>query len=166
MSPKSAIGPRDSDQPMEPHWLAEDDECGIFAGGPRPFVVKLILDHFSVEHPDINPVVDGIHFRLYEAPYKCDVCGVNAEPPYWDHAASEPIHTSFSVDTDGLWLLCQTCHDIVEKRDSIKLAIRMLKVTEELSPGLLKGDTNVRVLYTELARMFVERLDGGRVSTS
>lgn len=163
MSPRSAIGRRDSDPPLETHWLAEDDECGIFAAGPRAYVVRMIASHFIAEHPDINPIVDGVDYRLYEAPWKCDTCGVPIEPPFWTHTAVSPIDLPLFVDTDGEWLLCQECHRLLTDRDSTKLAIRMIRMHEQNSPGLLVGEAgmNLRVTIVDQARQYVEHLDDG-----
>lgn len=161
--PRSAIGPRDANPPMETHWLAEDDECGIFGSGPRTHVITQIADHFIASHPDVNPIVNGVHYRLYEAPWRCDACGVNTEPPYWTHKATAEIHLPLFVDTDGDWLLCQECHQRVLARDSIKLAIRMIRMHQQTAPGLLAGAAgeNVRVHFMEMAREYVEKFDEG-----
>lgn len=161
--PRSAIGERDANPPMETHWLAEDDECGTFGSGPRTYVLTQIADHFIANHPGINPIVDGVHYRLYEAPWRCDTCGVNTEPPYWTHNATKKIELPLFVDTDSEWLLCGECHGFVTKRDHIALAIRMIKMHEQNSPGLLRGDAgmNVRVHFTEMAREYVEKFDDG-----
>lgn len=150
---------------METHWLAEDDECGVFAAGPKSLVLTMLADHFISHHPGINPIINGEHYRLYEAPIRCDVCSTPTEPPFWTHVTPEPIDTKYSVDVDQEWLLCQECHGIVNQRDALRLAIRMIKMLELRSPGLVKGreGVNVRVQLTELARTYVQRLDTGRL---
>lgn len=165
MSPKSAIGPRDEPNrpPMETHWLAEDDECGVFGSGPRTYVITQIADHFIAHHPDVNPIVDGVHYRLYEAPWRCDCCGVNTEPPYWTHKSIGEIVLPLLVDNAGEWLLCQDCHQFVVAREPIRLAIRMIRMHQQNSPWVLAGEAgeNVRVHMTEMAREYVEKFDDG-----
>ncbi len=106
------------EQGMEVHCLLG---CGLLAVGPRDLVLRGVAIHFHVVH-GIGVLVEGEHYSMGVAPYRCDLCGGVAEPPWWTHVCDPPLEEA--GDLDGRWLVCDDCHALVEVHDLRRLLDR------------------------------------------
>ena len=113
------------------HLEARCPRHGVLALGPRAAVVEAIAVHVAAG------CGRSTGFTIAAAPYRCDLCGAVAEPPWWTHEVSPPL---FDLgDADGLWLVCDPCHDRVAAGDLAGLTRRAVTVQRAQSPDLPAG---------------------------
>jgi hypothetical protein len=112
--------------------------CGIVAVGVRSEVLETVGRHFVMAHEAINPVLEGRDFSLEAAPWRCDLCGVQTEPPFWQHTSTPPTSTGRFVDADGLWLACQTCHQLILAKNLAGLVRQHMEQTGINSPWMFE----------------------------
>lgn len=146
-------------------WRVSDPTCGLFAVAHESEIPCLISEHFGNQHPHVPLPIEGVHFTRVTTGYRCDACGRRCEPPSWFHHAEPHIDTEKILDVDGIWLLCDTCHDLFTER---KLAawtryvwLQLAAVSPWLAVGGDRGVT-VRVELVARLRSMFERFDGGR----
>lgn len=92
---------------------------------------------------------------------RCDVCGIPAEKPWWDHTAEPKVDIG---DHDGQWLVCDPCHQSVVARDLVGLTRRIWAGLAIISPVTVRpgpGATETRAVLVEKAREMLVSLDDG-----
>lgn len=143
-------------------WILEDDECGQFAVASRSNLERLVAIHFALFHGRTGTIVEGVDFRRLPPSLRCELCGVVAEPPWWEHMADPPLASV--GDEDGHWLLCDPCHEFVVLRDVEGLVERMRVNMTACSPGVLRSPWGTPILDAMLqqTRVLLSRLDDGR----
>lgn len=123
---------RDGEEPS-PHMQATCPQHGIIAMGPRGLVLEQAAAHFAHDHQQ-QVVVEGEDFVLENAPYRCDICGTVAEPPWWTWTINPPLF-EFG-DADGRWLVCSPCDPLLRAKDLKGLLIRAVREQRMQTPDL------------------------------
>lgn len=102
----------------------------------RERLLKEVAMHFEDDHSGV--LLDDIaliearaanepgHFETHPAPYRCDLCGNVAEPPWWTYVT--PPGPGFAAE-DPEWLVCDGCQPHVERRNLIRLLARSMDVS-------------------------------------
>ena len=148
---------RDGEPPSR-HMQASCATHGVIALGPRGVVLDMVGTHFAAEHDGQAVVVEGADFLLEPAPYRCDVYGAVAEPPWWTWVIDPPL---FDMgDGDGRWLVCEPCDALLRARDVKRLAIRCVREQARQSPDLPR-----EAIY-EASIPRIQRLMEGAVPTT
>lgn len=136
------------------------DEHGLIGSGPLHMVKVQITKHFISKHPDENLCIQGVHFSIWEAPLRCDVCNLVAEPPFWTRVIT-PLQ--IEGDMDGLWLVCDTCESLIQANAVDDLVKRHWAQTVEMAPHL-SGNTNMEGGAREHITALVPVLAAGTVT--
>jgi hypothetical protein len=144
--------------------------CGMIGQTPKYDVASFIDMHYNDKHrrPDDlrdaeRVLVEGVHFTSYRSPNRCDSCSDALEPPYWWHVSDPPTSVPPSMDSDGIWLVCDTCHDLWVARDLVGLVRQNWAMVKGQSPGMVTPELEaaVRVNCTQRYRLLFERWDEG-----
>lgn len=139
--------------------------CGIVAQTPEPDVPQRVAVHFQLVHPDVQqPLRQNREWESFASPLRCDTCNEVVELPYWRHVSTPPTRSSFTFDADGLWLLCETCHDLRTRGDLAGWVQRHEAIAVEQSPILLTLPQVRATMRNERAavmRQLLERLNDG-----
>lgn len=98
--------------PFEENMLIDCRVCGMVGGGPASTIPACIERHWSRIHPDTTVIAAGIDYQVRPAATRCDACPVAIELPYWRHVSDPPTDGRITKDADGIWYLCDTCHDL------------------------------------------------------
>lgn len=136
--------------------------CGVIALGPRRIVLDQATSHFITEHPAHRLVLEGPDFVIEVAPYRCDLCGAVAEPPWWTYV-TVPALTQYG-DEDGRWLVCDRCHPLVELENINGLIERAVHEQRLQSPGLSRKQ--IRSEVKPRYQLFLLRAQPGAVRDS
>jgi len=120
-----------------------DPEHGLIGAGPYDVVTGQITNHFVRKHPDLQLVIQGDAFDIVVASLRCDVCNVIAEPPYWTYKVTPEI---FPGDADGLWLVCDPCHQLIAADDEQAVVDRYCRVTRETAPSVGVDDVTLSTI--------------------
>ncbi len=127
-------------------------EHGLIASGPRDAIDALVPAHFMDYHPEQTLIIQGRHFTIEIAPFRCDVCGVVPEPPYWTHHTNRPLLEY--GDADGAWLVCDACHELILARDLHGLIAKTIAESIRDAPTLTS-----REIRAEVAKRHVDLLN-------
>lgn len=131
---------------LNAYCLLDDGAHGLISSGPLQIVKRAIVNHFVERHPDLNLVVQDEAFRIDVAPLRCDLCNAVAEMPHWTY---QVVPEQVAGDADGLWLICDTCHGLVQSNDYEGFLARWFASAEKQSPGRYwSSDSGVRVAVT------------------
>ena len=130
---------------------------------PPVEVAQVVGEHFAQVHPDGGLPVEGEQYLVLPASPTCDTCLAVVELPWWDHVS---IPAGGQVDHDGLWLLCDACHDLWAG-GALGAWVRYAWGRHlERAPWLAESSPDLRLdSRAELAgtlRALPERLDAGR----
>jgi hypothetical protein len=164
---------RSAGGPSEDVLIAHDPWCGRIAQGLKGDVETLIARHFEDHHPQMLTVLEGSHYTIDTQPLLCDACCLPAELPYWTHVSTPKTNVYdtqghlICSDSDGLWLICDACHEQVLKRQLVPWLRRVMKITLAQQrhldqPGVIEEHR------AHLARVFgalIRNLDGGTRNT-
>ncbi len=162
--------------PAESVYVADCTSCGVIGHGlleseHGPSTVHpQILAHFESEHDQLGMIVEGMHYKIRPQPLLCDACQNVVELPYWTHQASQPINTDEVVDSDGIWLLCDPCHDYLLNRRMIPWVRYIMKIVVTRQRHLAAPHNRdlyygTRAHMAGVTRELVQYLDDGRRNT-
>lgn len=146
----------------------ECTQCGLIGQTPLQDIARLMLGHFKRVHPDQKVITDD-DWTAYESPPRCDTCNAIAELPYYTHVSSPPTNIGNTVDTDGLWLVCQGCHDLWAARDLPGWIRRYMAVANDQMPKMINDSEARSIVRAEMVRgyrLLLERFDAGERHTS
>jgi hypothetical protein len=118
---------------------------GLVGLGPPLQAMDQLASHFMDEHPDQTTLMEGADFTCQPAHVRCDLCCTVAEPPFWTYLTRRPLSEISTIpDTDGLWLVCDSCAELVELQDLSRLSQRA--IMEHLRQSSL-DDEQIRTLH-------------------
>ena len=124
-----------------------------------------VAEHFRQHHPGIG-LVEGQHWEIRPAPLVCDTCLAVVELPWWEHISTPHTHVDGHLDGDGIWLLCDTCHQLWGSGDLVGWVRRGWSVAVDRAPYLLQDPPTMqaesRRHLADTLRPLLERLDDGR----
>jgi hypothetical protein len=143
-------------------WILTDDECGHFAVVEEPDIARHAAIHFALIHHRTGVIIEGVDFHRLPTGQRCDLCGTVMELPWWEHVADPPIT---EVDDDnGLWVVCDPCHELLVHRDAPALVARVWANIEETSPGTARSPLAglLKASLADRMRLTVDRLNEGR----
>jgi hypothetical protein len=165
MSPRSSSDGINYDTTMNVHCTF----CGLVAMCPKYDLVPVVAEHFLTKHPDLKRPTLGVHYRVFEAPVRCDSCGDVVELPFWTHISNPPTSVLPTIDYDGRWAVCDTCHDLWVERDLAGLIDHHWEITMAQAPGLVRTpdiEHQIKSVVAERYRLLFERWDGGTRETT
>lgn len=103
--------------------------------GDRERALVAVLLHMELVHDsDVMLLVEGADFQRIPAPMRCDLCVTPAEPPWWNYVT---VDSPSYATQDPAWLVCENCHDLVQRHDLKGLVER--SVREQLDHVLPAG---------------------------
>lgn len=151
-----------ADEDEELAWILADDECGEFNVVPTSDVTRAVATHFYFRHHRTGPLIEGRDFRIIKPPRRCDLCGITVELPWWEHTCDPPL-TELD-DLDGLWLVCDTCHELALQKAADKISERAWAFRKKASPGLTNAPyaSQIKAAMHEQMVLVLSRLDAGR----
>lgn len=146
--------------------LTASDACGFISRGPRQMVILDVVEHFTVEHPEVGPMVEGVHFTLHTSGAVCDTCGDELTVPFWQHVSDPKTNTATTHDADGIWALCGTCHNFLTTRNHIgwtrecwRRAVKAVAIDESV---IRRGtELTVRAYIADLTKQLMRNLNDG-----
>jgi hypothetical protein len=90
--------------------------------GAPPLIIGYITEHFSDRHPELEIVHQGADVMISPAPYRCDLCSVVAEPPWWCYRTGPGLPAE-----DPEWLVCDSCHRLIDAGERVQLDAHCLR---------------------------------------
>lgn len=141
----------DGEEPSD-HLQATCPTHGVIGLGPRSVLMQMVGTHFATEHDNHHVVVTGEDVFIENAPYRCDVCGAVAEPPWWTWTIEPPLFEY--GDADGRWLVCRPCDALMRSKEKKKLLVRAVREQVLQSPDMPRD-----LIYTSLEPRFDRLLE-------
>lgn len=136
--------------------------CGQIHIVPASGVHTTARRHFGARHPGL--VMTSSDYRYFPSPTRCDACLDVVEPPWWVHISDPPTNTSVVIDHDGIWVVCDACHDLFAIRHVSALVRRHMDVAKANTPLLSQRPDLAQTLRQEMAATManlVINLDAG-----
>lgn len=143
-------------------WILADDDCGQFDLVADGEVERAVAKHFFFEHHRTGRLREGRDWRRIDPPPRCDLCGMVAERPWWEHIATPRL--AEMDDLDGVWLVCDACHALVVLKDLDGLLARSWEVAKVASPWIARRPHAdlIKSRLRKQVRLVLERFDAGR----
>jgi hypothetical protein len=143
-------------------WILADDECGEFDVARTSEVTRAVATHFFNRHHRTGLLIQDRDFRIISPPPRCDLCGIAVEMPWWEHKCDPPL--TEMDDLDGLWLVCDTCHELVLRKAASEISERAWRNRRRASPGLVNAPyaNEVKEAMHRQTVLILDRLDAGR----
>lgn len=109
--------------------------------------------HISADHNEVHVAIEGQHFLIEPAPWRCDLCGAVVELPVWTY------YTAPGIAQDASWLVCDGCSELVESNQVTSLLKRIMQGQLATNVGTRE---NVMTVTFPMARRFLEYRVGTR----
>lgn len=123
-------------------------------------MLQMLIGHFQHDHGDVPQVLiespDGLapgDFTSHPAPYRCDLCGVKTEPPWWTMVT--PRTVDYKVEDPG-WLVCDPCQVMVVANDLMGLVKRYM---QQASHTYAVTRSEAREIALDLMPGFLQNVD-------
>lgn len=134
----------------------------LLAHADRGEARKQIFMHLIRTHDGFDGhgvILEGEDFLCEPAPYRCDLCLVAAEPPWWTYMT--PPTAEFPVQDPG-WLVCDGCHEIISSQPRPMRLLVERSLRQQLSTFILDSvpQSEIRSQLTRTMRGFLDHIVG------